>query len=43
MAKFFGGKPESFRDFVSKNVEMRFNELTQLYVIENGEGVIKNE
>ena len=25
MAKFFGGKPENFREFVSKNVDMKFN------------------
>lgn len=39
MSKFFGEKPEAYREFVQKNVDLKFHELTQLYVAENGENV----
>lgn len=38
MAKFFGESPEKYREFVEKNIDLRFNELTNVYVAEN-EGV----
>ena len=37
MSELFGGVPESYREFVSKNITLKFGELSQLYVLENSE------
>lgn len=37
MSELFGGAPESYREFVSKNIALKFGILSQLYVLENGE------
>lgn len=35
MSKFFGESPEKYRDFVEKNIDLKFHELTQLFMVDN--------
>ena len=37
MSKLFGESPEFYRAFVEKNIDLRFHELSELYIAEKGD------
>ena len=43
MSQLFGGEPLTFEQFVTKNANLKFDELSQLYITMNENVKISNE